>query len=961
MSRQRLLLAVTLVVAALVLLPLTAAASLPTLALGGPAAAPAPLIPDTQPSDRSDDSDLVSAQDTAPASITGAASSIEVTKSANPTSLPEPGGPVAFTVRVTNPNAADYLTITSLTDSIHGNLNGAGACSVPQTIPPGGFYQCQFNAWVNGEAGYVETDVVTASGIDDDGYAVSDSDAATVTVIPSPPNITIDPASLSATLNQGDQSQQTLTIGNTGDGDLNWSIAEAAADCANPSDVPWLSESPVSGTTAPAGSNEVEVTMDSFGLAEGTYNAHLCINSNDPEQTQVSVPVTMVVNPPPDTTPPDTTITLDPGAPNGANGWYTSAVQVSVAAVDEDGGSGVSETRCVLDAAGPPAAFDDLPQGCAYAGAGASVGADGEHTLYAASKDGAGNKEAVKNAVFKIDATPPKISLVTPVNQAAYPLGLTVLASYACSDATSTVATCSAPVVSGAALDTAAAGDKSLTVQATDQAGHTASATASYKVLPATPGPVVAWGWNDYGQTDVPDAAKSGVTAGAAGDLHSLALKSDGSVVAWGWNGDNQTSVPPGLGTVSAIAAGAYHSVALRSDGTVAVWGHTAYGEADFPPGLSGVTAIDAGWYHNVALKADGTVAAWGMNMHGQTDVPPGLSGVIAVSAGGNHCLALKSDGGVVAWGDTDFGVNEVPDAAKSGVTAIATGANHSLALKSDGTVVAWGDNTQGQLNVPPGLSGVTAIATAQYHSLALKGDGTVVSWGDNSVGQSTVPPGLHAVTAIAAGGYHNLAIGYPLVAVDDSYSVAANTTLTVPAPGVLANETGSGGDSLGSVLVTYPAHGTLALANDGGFVYTPAHDRVGADSFTYKATAGTVDSNIATVTLNVYGPVPPHVDIYLDVTPDWRVVYLGWSADPINTGGFKVHYSEKPYFQVGDAGVTTDELDAGEWSWADPKGASDPAHNHYYLMQGVGAADLASDPSNRTGVFTFSLTRGPN
>ena len=54
----------------------------------------------------------------------------------------------------------DTVTITSLTDSIHGNLNGQGTCAVPQTIPAGGFYQCTFTANVTGNAGYSETDIV---------------------------------------------------------------------------------------------------------------------------------------------------------------------------------------------------------------------------------------------------------------------------------------------------------------------------------------------------------------------------------------------------------------------------------------------------------------------------------------------------------------------------------------------------------------------------------------------------------------------------------------------------------------------------------------------------------------------------------------------------------------------------------------------------------------------------------
>ena len=53
--------------------------------------------------------------------------------------------------------------------------------------------------------------------------------------------------------------------------------------CSNLSDVPWLSEVPTNGTTAPGRSTPVQVTFDSNGLAAGTYTANLCIDSNDPD------------------------------------------------------------------------------------------------------------------------------------------------------------------------------------------------------------------------------------------------------------------------------------------------------------------------------------------------------------------------------------------------------------------------------------------------------------------------------------------------------------------------------------------------------------------------------------------------------------------------------------------------------------------------------------------------------
>jgi hypothetical protein len=89
-----------------------------------------------------------------------------------------------------------------------------------------------------------------------------------------------------------------------------------------------------------------------------------------------------------------------------------------------------------------------------------------------------------------------------------------------------------------------------------------------------------------------------------------------------------------------------------------------------------------------------------------------------------------------------------------------------------------------------------------------------------------------------------------PPIATADRYSTPPGKALTIPAPGVLANDLGAG--ALSATLVTNVAQGELTLSPNGGFAYKPGAGFTGAASFAYKANNSAGASAPVAVTLNV-------------------------------------------------------------------------------------------------------------
>lgn len=181
-----------------------------------------------------------------------------------------------------------------------------------------------------------------------------------------------------------------------------------------------------------------------------------------------------------DATAPATTVALTPSTPGGASGWYTQPVDVLVSA--SDAGSGVGETRCVLDPASAPAAFADLAPGCAFGGAGASLATDGVHDLYAASTDVAGSIEPIVSATIPIDTTDPNLTC----RAASFTLGGSGSVIADVSDATSGPASSTA----SATADTSSVGSKTASISGSDLAGNQATTSCPYTVGYNVIGPI---------------------------------------------------------------------------------------------------------------------------------------------------------------------------------------------------------------------------------------------------------------------------------------------------------------------------------------------------------------------------------------------------------------------------------------------------------------------------------------
>jgi large repetitive protein len=201
-------------------------------------------------------------------------------------------------------------------------------------------------------------------------------------------------------------------------------------------------------------------------------------------------------------------------------------------------------------------------------------------------------------------------------------------------------------------------------------------------------------------------------------------------------------------------------------------------------------------------------------------------------------------------------------------------------------------------------------------------------------------------------------------IANPDSYSARANDRLVVAAAqGVLTNDTNPLGGPMLAVVRRLPANGSLTLASDGGFIYTPNADYKGADRFEYSAASGPVVGASAIVSLDVEEPNDAVDDAYS--TPDNLplVVSAGnglLANDVVTDGPVTITLLNAP--QRGDLALNPD----GSFRFT-PNGSAGVERVRYRLLRnGIGSlpAEVAitvvdvNEPPQATD-DTYSVDRG--
>jgi peptidoglycan/xylan/chitin deacetylase (PgdA/CDA1 family) len=175
--------------------------------------------------------------------------------------------------------------------------------------------------------------------------------------------------------------------------------------------------------TFPASSTWTKATWVSPAVPAGATNASIGMGMSVVGSVTMDDFELFDNAPPPDTTAPTSSIVCNTGGDGGGctSSYYNAPVDVGLSATDDAAGSGVKEIRYTTDGSDPTAT-----SGTVYAG---PFSVMTTATVKWRAFDNAGNTEAVRSQLIRIDTTAPTATLLAPSNGAMVAANVTLTAS----------------------------------------------------------------------------------------------------------------------------------------------------------------------------------------------------------------------------------------------------------------------------------------------------------------------------------------------------------------------------------------------------------------------------------------------------------------------------------------------------------------------------------------------------